>query len=69
MITLVLIFLGGVALGAFGGYTQGWNRGWTCGESTGRDKQWTDDLIAAAQRERARRDARGQFKLNERTKK
>lgn len=69
MLSIVLVFLGGVALGFFGGYMLGWNRGWTCGEATGRDKQWTDDLIEAARRERARRDARGQFKLNERTKK
>ncbi len=67
--TLAIIFLVGAAIGAFGGYTLGWNRGWQIGEVTGRDRQWTDDLIAAAHRERARRDARGQFKLNERTKK
>ena len=44
------------------GFVVGGVVGHVVGRARGRDEQWVDDYFAGVARDRARRDARGQFK-------
>lgn len=61
--SVVLLSAGvGFIAGHLAGFFSGRRAGVADGYKRGQDTQWVDDQIAAAQREKARRDRNGQFK-------